>query len=130
MLGNPYSTSMKAHQASLINAVLLITMGLWAYFASESAPKTAFVPVGFGVALVALNFGVKKGSKILSHIAMAITVLVLLSLIMPLVGSINRGNDLAVVRVGAMMASAMVAIVFFVKSFGEARRKRESGGTK
>jgi choline-glycine betaine transporter len=121
---------MKAHQASLINAVLLITMGLWAYFASESAPKTAFVPVGFGVALVALNFGVKKGSKILSHIAMAITVLVLLSLIMPLVGSINRGNELAVVRVGAMMASAMVAIVFFVKSFGEARRKRESGGTK
>ena len=121
---------MKAHQASLINAVLLITMGLWAYFASESAPKTAFVPVGFGVALVALNFGVKKGSKILSHIAIAITVLVLLSLIMPLVGSINRGNDLAVVRVGAMMASAMVAIVFFVKSFGEARRKRESGGTK
>jgi len=121
---------MKAHQASLINAVLLITMGLWAYFASESAPKTAFVPVGFGVALVALNFGVKKGSKVLSHIAMVITVLVLLSLIMPLVGSINRGNELAVVRVGVMMASAAVAIVFFVKSFREARRNRESAGAK
>ena len=121
---------MKAYQASLINAVLLITMGLWAYFASESAPKTAFVPVGFGVALLALNPGVKKENKVLSHIAMVLTVLVLLSLIMPLIGSINRGNGLAVVRVGVMMASAALTTVFFVKSFKDARRKRKSEGAK
>jgi len=117
---------MKAHQASLINAAVLILMGLWAYFAAESAPKTAFVPVGFGVVLLALNPGIKKENKVLSHIAMVLTVLVLLSLIMPLVGSINRGNEMAVVRVGLMMASAVVAIIFFVKSFRDARLKRQS----
>ena len=119
---------MKAHQASLINAVVLIAMGLWAYFAAASAPKTAFVPVGFGVLLLALNSGVKKENKVVAHIAVALTTLVLLSLIMPLVGSINRGNNLAVVRVALMMASSAYAIVYFVKSFKEARRQREAAG--
>ncbi len=117
---------MKAHQASLINAVLLIAMGLWAYFAAESAPKTAFVPVGFGVVLLALNPGIKKENKVLAHIAVVLTLLVLLSLIMPLVGSINRGNGMAVIRVGIMMASSAFAMVCFIKSFKDARRARET----
>ena len=117
---------MKAHQASLINAVVLIAMGLWAYFAAASAPKTAFVPVGFGLLLLALNSGVRKENKVVAHIAVALTTLVLLSLIMPLVGSINRGNEMAIVRVGLMMASSVYAIVYFIKSFKAARLAREA----
>ncbi len=117
---------MKAHQASLINAATLIAMGLWAYFAAASAPKTAFVPVGFGVLLLALNPGIKKENKIVAHIAVALTTLVLLSLIMPLVGSIRRGNEMAIVRVGLMMASSVYAIVYFIKSFKAARLAREA----
>ena len=117
---------MKAHQASLINAVVLIAMGLWAYFAAASAPKTAFVPVGFGLLLLALNSGVRKENKVVAHIAVALTTLVLLSLIMPLVGSIRRGNEMAIVRVGLMMASSVYAIVYFIKSFKAARLAREA----
>ncbi len=121
---------MKAHQASLINALLLISMGLWAYFAAESAPKTAFVPVGFGVALLALNPGIKKENKVVAHIAVGLTLLVLLALIMPLVGSIRRGNEMAVIRVALMMASAAVAMVFFVKSFRDARRQAKAAAAR
>jgi hypothetical protein len=115
---------MKAPQASLINAIILVAMGLWAYFAAESAPKTAFVPVGFGVILLALNGGVKKENKAVAHIAVVLTTLVLLALIMPLVGSIRRGNDLAVIRVALMMGSSVYAIVYFIKSFKAARLAR------
>lgn len=117
---------MNAAKASLINAILLIAMGLWAYFAAESAPKTAFVPVGFGVVLLALNSGVKKENKVLAHIAVVLTLLVLLALIMPLVGSIRRGNEMAVIRVAIMMASSAYAMVYFIKSFKDARRAREA----
>lgn len=118
---------MNAHKASLINAIILIAMGLWAYFASASNPATAFVPVGFGVVLLALNPGVKKEAKVPAHIAVVLTLLVLLALIMPLVGSINRGNTLAVIRVSLMMGSSAFAMVYFIKSFKDARRKREEG---
>lgn len=118
---------MNAAKASLINAILLIAMGLWAYVAAESAPKTAFVPVGFGVALLALNPGVKKENKVLAHIAVVLTLLVLLALIMPLIGSINRGNAMAVVRVLVMMASSAFAMVYFIKSFKAARQAKNAG---
>ena len=117
---------MKAPQANLINAIVLIAMGLWAYFAAESAPKTAFVPVGFGVILLALSGGVKKENKVVARIAVALTVLVLLALIMPLVGSIRRGNEMAVIRVALMMGSSAFAIVYFIKSFKDARLARKT----
>jgi hypothetical protein len=77
--------------------------------------------------LLALNGGVKRQNKTIAHIAVVLTLLVLLSLIMPLVGSIRRDNDMAVIRVAIMMGSSAYAMVYFVKSFKAARLARESG---
>ena len=35
---------MKASTASLLNAIILISMGLWGYFESESKAITALIP--------------------------------------------------------------------------------------
>ena len=43
---------MKANTVSLINSIVLISMGLWGYLESESRPITALIPVIVGVILL------------------------------------------------------------------------------
>ncbi|NNJ70700.1 MAG: hypothetical protein HKP10_05360, partial [Kiritimatiellales bacterium] len=108
---------MKAHTASLINALILIGFGLWAYLGSESPSGTAFIPVGFGVVILSLYKGVKNENKIVAHIAVLLTLVILVGLIMPLKGAIGRGNPLAIMRVVVMILSTVTALFFFIKSF-------------
>ena len=114
---------MKAHTASLINAILLIVLPLWGYLSSDTPSPTALIPAAIGVILLALNFGVKKENKVIAHIAVLLTLLILIALIKPLMGAIGRADTLAIGRLGAMIISTALAMVFFVKSFIEARKK-------
>ncbi len=115
---------MKAAVASLINALILIGFGLWGYFGEAAHSKTAFIPVGFGVVLIALYKGVKKENKIVAHIAVLLTLLILIGLFKPLTGALGRNDGMAIMRVSVMMVSTVVALVFFIKSFIDVRRAR------
>jgi hypothetical protein len=115
---------MKAHVTSLINAVILIGFGLWAYLGSETPSKTALIPVVFGAVLLFLYKGVKKENKIVAHIAVLLTLLILGGLVKPLMASIGRGDCLAIMRVSVMIVSTIIALVFFIKSFIDVRRAR------
>ena len=117
---------MNAHKASLINAILLVALGLWGYFSSENPSPTALIPVGFGVILLALSNGVKKENKVIAHIAVVLTLLILLGLVKPFMGTMDRGNTLGMARVGIMMLSTVVAMIYFIKSFRDARKAREN----
>jgi len=121
---------MKAHTASLINALILIGFGLWAYFGSETPSNTAFIPVGFGVALVLMVPGVKKENKIIAHIAVLLTLLILIALIVkPLPAALERNDGLAIMRVSVMILSTIVALIFFIKSFRDVRKARAAAAT-
>lgn len=115
---------MKAHTASLINAVILIGFGLWAYLGSETPSKTALIPVGFGAVLLSLYIGVKKENKVVAHIAVLLTLLILGGLVKPLTAALGREDGLAIARVSVMILSTVVALVFFIKSFIDVRRAR------
>jgi len=117
---------MNAASASLINAIALIGLGLWGYFASETPSNTAFIPVGIGAALLLLNQGVRKENKVLAHIAVVLTLVALLGLAMAMKGSIERGNNMAIMRVAVMIATTILAKIYFIKSFRDARKARES----
>ncbi len=115
---------MKAHTASLINAVLLIVLPLWGYFSSETPSITALIPAFIGVLLLAMNYGVKKENKIIAHIAVVLTLVILFGLITPLKGAIGRGDTLAIGRIIVMILSTIMAMIFFVKSFIDAKKRR------
>ena len=115
---------MKAHVASLINSVFLIGFGLWGYLGSDTPSKTALIPVGFGAVLLLLYTDVKKENKIVAHIAVLLTLLVLGGLVKPLTAAIGREDGMATMRVSVMIASTLVALVFFIKSFVDVRRAR------
>lgn len=116
---------MKAHSASLLNAILLIGLSAWGYFSSETPSMTALIPAIIGVILLACNSGVKNENKVIAHIAVVLTLIVLMGLIKPLTGALERDDSTAVARVVVMMISTVVALVFFIRSFIEARKKRE-----
>lgn len=121
---------MKAHTASLINALILIGFGLWAYLGSETPSKTALIPVGFGVVILSLYKGVKKEDKIIAHVAVLLTLLILGGLVKPLSAAIDREDGLAIMRVSVMIISTIVALFFFIKSFVDVRRARAAKAAK
>ncbi|HMQ06143.1 MAG TPA: hypothetical protein PKC30_02525 [Saprospiraceae bacterium] len=115
---------MNAHTASLINASLLILLGSYGYFTSESPSPTAFIPVVCGVFLLAMYNGIKKENKMIAHIAVLITLLIALALFMPLRRALTIGDQGAIFRVGLMLASSILAMFYFIKSFIDARKNR------
>lgn len=108
--------------ASGTNALLLIILGSWGYFSSQTPSFTALIPVFFGLVLLVFVSGLKKENKTIAHIVVVLTVLVLIGLIKPLMGSISRNDSAATVRVIVMMLSSVFALITFVQSFIAARK--------
>jgi len=118
---------MKPYVANLIYGILLVLLSIWAYMASESPSATAFIPTAFGVVLLAFTPAMKKGNKTVAHIVVVFTVLVLGGLVMPLLGALDRADNMAIARVIVMMVWGLVALVVYINSFVDARRNRVEG---
>ena len=115
---------MKAHIVSLVHAVALIGLGGYGYLSSDTPSVTALIPAVFGVLLLAMNNGVKKENKVIAHIAVLLTLLIIIGLIKPLTGAMGRGDSAAVARVATMLVLGVLAMVSFVRSFIAARKAR------
>ena len=113
---------MKANTVSLLNSIVLISMGLWGYFESDTRPLTALIPVIVGVILLLINSGVKKQNKIAAHVAVLLTLLIIIGLVKPLLGTLDRGNTIGILRVSVMVLSSLWAMIIFIKSFISARK--------
>lgn len=116
---------MKPFQANLLNAFILIIMGMWGYWGSDTPSSTALIPVAFGILFIIVTPPFKNENKVVAHVVVLLTFLLILSLFMPLSGAIKRGDGLAIFRVGLMIAASVLAMVFFIKSFIDARKARK-----
>ena len=113
---------MNASNANLLNSICLIGMGLWGYF--ELSAPTAFIPVGFGVMLLACHSGVKAQNKVVAHIAVLLTLLILVALCgMTLPKKIDAGGT-GLLRVLSMVVTSALSMVLFIKSFIDARKNK------
>lgn len=116
---------MKAPQANLINAAVLVIMGLWGYF--ETSSPTAFILVGFGAVLLLCANGVKTENKVIAHVAVVVTLLVLLALLgMRLPKAISSGDTMSLIRTVIPIVTGILAMIAFIKSFKAARLAREA----
>ena len=115
---------MKAYTVSLINSLVLVTMGLWGYFESDSRPITALIPVIVGIILVVINNGVKKENKIIAHIAVLLTLIITIGLIKPFLGSLEKANITGTIRVSLMILSSLWAMIACIQSFIAARKSK------
>ena len=114
---------MNSRIANLINSTSLILIGLWGYLSVSSI--TALIPVAFGIGLILCDSGLKNHNKLIAHIAVSLTLIILLALIgMRLPKSIEDGG-IGLVRVILMISTSVLAMVYFVKSFIDARKAKK-----
>ena len=105
---------MKTSQANLLNSVVLILLGLWGYF--DTGSPTALIPVLFGIILLLCNNGVKNENKMIAHIAVFLTCVILIALVgMRLPKSLDIGG-IGIYRLVGMISTSMLAMIMFIKS--------------
>ena len=115
---------MKPHIISLINAVILILISSWGYFSSETPSITALIPASIGLIILLLHKGLKNENKTIAHIVVLLTLIVLIGLIRPLTGAIERHDNFAIIRVSIMIISTLIALILFVKNFIDVRKNK------
>ena len=120
---------MKLHTISLINGIVLVLTGLWAYIVPEVRSITALIPVFFGLAILILNKGVKLYYRGIANAVMILTFLVLAGLLIPLKGAIERNDTTALIQVIIMMVASLISLVFFIRRFVNTRLKPGQSST-
>ena len=117
---------------NLINALTLISLGLWGYIDVSNYKLvtivsfehwTALITVLFGIILLLCNKGIQNSNKAIAHVAVVFTLLVLIALVgkrLPI--SIDQGG-VGLFRVLAMSLSSFIAFIAFIRSFIENRKK-------
>ncbi len=115
---------MKPYQINLATAAILIVFGLWGYLSSADPSPTAFIPVAFGAVLALLTPGMRNESKVVAHVVVLLTLVLVFALIVPLRGAFNRDDLVAASRVGIMLLASVIATIVYVRSFIAARRSK------
>ncbi len=121
---------MNATRANLINSITLIVVSLWGYFVvnanSNEWEWTPLIPTVFGVLLLLCNKGVRNQNKIIAHIAVFLTLVTVIALyVKPLKSALADDDSMGILRVSIMLLTGIFAMVMFVKSFIDARRKKD-----
>ena len=113
---------MNVGNANLLNAVTLVGLGFWGYKVSGS--NTALIPVAFGIILLVLTNSIRNHNKAVAHAGVVLTLLILIALIgMRLPKSLEAGGP-GLYRVLAMIATGLIAMFYFIKSFIDARKAK------
>jgi len=116
---------MKAHTMSLVSSLVLIIMSGWGYISSNYEAVTALIPLFFGVALLLCYSGIKKENKIIAHVAVLLTLIVLIALFKPLKGAIDKDNSMAIIRISVMIIGSAMSMTAFIRSFIAARKNKQ-----
>lgn len=117
---------MRPYITNLLYAILLIVLSLWGYFVSPSPSFTAFIPTVFGVLFLVMTPVMKRDNKTISHIVVALTLLLVIALVKPLTAAIGRSDTAATVRVSIMLVAGVVAMIIYIRSFVDARRSKKT----
>ena len=81
-----------------------------------------FFVLYLGILGVKRGLEAKNSNKVIAHIAVLVTLLSFAN-IMPLLSALEDGRNEAAVRIIIMLSSSVYAMIYFVKSFIEARKK-------
>jgi hypothetical protein len=118
---------MKAAQANLLNAIVLLAAGLYGYFMiltpEGTRAVTALIPAVFGLIFLVLQKGVATQNKIIAHVVVVLTFLLLIICTMRFLKIEDWGAKKYLFL--ACIVSNTVALIAFVGSFIAARKNRQ-----
>ena len=112
---------MQAYQANFLNGIVLIFLGLWGYFDTQST--TALIPTFFGISFLIFTPGIKNENKVVAHLAVLFTLIILIALVGVRLPKSLEGGGVGLYRVILMIITSTFAMFTFIRSFINARRK-------
>ncbi|MEM1289038.1 MAG: hypothetical protein AAGH60_11860 [Pseudomonadota bacterium] len=115
-----------AATASLINAAILLIGGGFAYVFPTGNAWSAVWPATAGMVLLICHAGVQAENKVVAHIAVVLTLVVFVGLLPQLQTAFLARDLINTTRLVIMELSTLVALIFFIKSFRDARKPREA----
>lgn len=117
---------MKAAGANLLNALVLIGAGLYGYFgitASDGSHSlTALIPAAFGIVFLVMYKGVANGNKMVAHIVVLLTLVLLIMCILRFL-KIEEWDAKKYIFLACIISNS-IALIAFIKSFIDARKSR------
>ena len=108
---------MNIYRIMIVNAIVLIALGVYGYFVSGS--PTALIAPGIGIILLFLAFPTKNENKTAAHVAVALT---LVATIMFFVTGFLRGNLLVLI----MAVFTLLALIMYIIDFMRRKKEREN----
>tara|TARA_Y100000994_G_C15664015_1_gene430795 strand:+ start:675 stop:1028 length:354 start_codon:yes stop_codon:yes gene_type:complete len=114
---------LKPKESALLNSLVLILIGMISYY-YNSVSITALIPVFLGIAIFLCYVFYEKNNKVFAHIAVTLMLLAVLGLFKPLMGSIERSDIYASIRIGIMQLVSLYSMICFIASFIEARKSK------
>lgn len=116
---------MKPATINFLNGLVLIAAGLYGYFGIKgtdgTASPTALIPAAFGLLLIILGFFWSKSPKVVSHIAVVLTLILLVMVINRFV-KVETWEAKKYIFLICTVSNA-VALFVFIRSFVLARIK-------
>ena len=112
---------MKNHFVILLNALLLIAIGLYGYFtaAPDHRSMTALIAPAIGILLLIMYPGIKNQNKTITHI---VVILTLLTVIVFFITGFLRGNSLIII----MAVISLAALILYIMDFIRRKKEREN----
>lgn len=106
------------HLVMVVNAIILITLGIGGYFAAETKSLTAFIGPAIGILLIFLAIPTKKENAAAAHFAVGITGI---SAVVILYRGIQSGSGLVLIMGVVTITAFMIYLAnFFIrKKVGE-----------
>jgi len=117
---------MKVYMISMLNAFVLMVVGLWGYLGDEASTMLALIPVFTGALLLSLVHGVRYGSKSMALLSLILTSLILIAMIMPLISAVGHADSPSTYRIGFMMMSSSIATGYFIRNVFLKSKKKKS----
>ena len=105
---------MSITQIVFAQSAVLIAMGAWGYFGSETPSVTALIPVLIGLLIGGLGLKVAD-SRTIAYVLIGVSILTIIALAMPLKGAISRENIMAIIRISIMILMTGASLFFLFK---------------
>lgn len=105
---------MKTHQVNLLNGIILIIVGLWAY-ALTTDESTALIPVAFGSLFVITVPPFRSGNLLTANILTLLSGLLIIALLLSLWRNLQGNGGIPLFHLIVMLISTSTAFVYLLR---------------
>lgn len=108
---------MRPYQINLINAIVLLAIGLWGYFHPAAQRSSALIPVAFGVLFLCTTPLFRRKNLIVAYLVSSLTLLLVLALAFSLIEAFPYHETGKIIRLSLMALSSGIAVGIYFRTF-------------